>query len=350
MYRHCYHCCANLGTNEDLDAFRVGTSFGFDSAQGRLWVLCASCTRWNLSPLESRWEAIEECERRFRDVRLRSQTANIGYAVLPSGLRLIRVGKPLRPEFAAWRYGAEFGRRRRRAILVGTALTLGGVAIVAGGAYAGIGAALAIGGNLAIHAMREATGPVESVELPRGGYRAWSIDTRETMILPDPETGWRLSLRHHFGRVEYRGDEARRLLAFLFPHVNRAGGSEGRVRDAVREVEMRSGDTLLAHMATVSEALWNTSLIEQKKWDAVQYHHRDDRRPTNRGGLASLTAPRRLALEMAMHEHTEQRAVEGELAILEAAWREAEEIATIADSLTKPPGFDEFKAKHGGAS
>jgi hypothetical protein len=43
----------------------------------------------------------------------------------------------------------------------------------------------------------------------------------------------------------------------------------------------------------------------------------------------------RLALEMAANEDSERRAMEGELAELEAAWREAEEIAAIADNLLK---------------
>jgi hypothetical protein len=44
----------------------------------------------------------------------------------------------------------------------------------------------------------------------------------------------------------------------------------------------------------------------------------------------------RLALEMAAHEETERRALEGELAELEEAWREADEIAAIADALLNP--------------
>jgi len=39
---------------------------------------------------------------------------------------------------------------------------------------------------------------------------------------------------------------------------------------------------------------------------------------------------------MATHEETERRALEGELHILEAAWKEAEEIAAIADDLLLP--------------
>ena len=39
---------------------------------------------------------------------------------------------------------------------------------------------------------------------------------------------------------------------------------------------------------------------------------------------------------MAVNEDAERRALEGELALLEAAWREAEEIARIADRLAVP--------------
>ena len=44
-----------------------------------------------------------------------------------------------------------------------------------------------------------------------------------------------------------------------------------------------------------------------------------------------------LALEMALHEATERRALEGDLAEGEAAWRQAEEIAAIADALPDDP-------------
>jgi hypothetical protein len=47
----------------------------------------------------------------------------------------------------------------------------------------------------------------------------------------------------------------------------------------------------------------------------------------------------RLALEMALHEESERRAMEGELGELQAMWREAEEIAEIADRL--PDALDE---------
>ena len=36
------------------------------SKAGRLSVVCRKCERWNLSPLDERWEAIEAAEGRFR--------------------------------------------------------------------------------------------------------------------------------------------------------------------------------------------------------------------------------------------------------------------------------------------
>jgi hypothetical protein len=67
--------------------------------------------------------------------------------------------------------------------------------------------------------------------------------------------------------------------------------------------------------------------------------HRWGRRgQVGRTGLYGLTTVDRLALEMALHEETERRAMEGELALLALAWQEAEEIAAIADDLLVPAG------------
>src|SRR5690606_16147740 len=86
------------------------------------------------------WEPVEEAEKRFRDARLRVHSENIGLAKLPDGTRLIRVGKALPGELAAWRYGAELLRRRRRGLIIGGALAVGVVA------YGGLAIAGALGG------------------------------------------------------------------------------------------------------------------------------------------------------------------------------------------------------------
>ena len=71
MYSTCIFCHAGLGTNEAIEHFPVGRRLAFDAARGRLWVVCRSCERWNLTPLEERWEAIEEGERLFSNTKLR---------------------------------------------------------------------------------------------------------------------------------------------------------------------------------------------------------------------------------------------------------------------------------------
>jgi hypothetical protein len=49
---------------------------------------------------------------------------------------------------------------------------------------------------------------------------------------------------------------------------------------------------------------------------------------------------------MALHEEEERRALEGELAGLEAMWRSAEEVAAISDDLLLPRGAREFIERH----
>jgi hypothetical protein len=59
-----------------------------------------------------------------------------------------------------------------------------------------------------------------------------------------------------------------------------------------------------------------------------------------------MPKPTQLALELALHEEQERRALEGELWRLERAWRAAEEIAGITDNLLLPEGADDFVAEH----
>ena len=105
MYSTCTFCYAALGTNDVIETFTVARRVAFDPGKGCLWAICPHCTRWNLAPIEERWEAVEECERRFRATTLRYSSGNIGLAWLHGDVELIRVGPALRPEVAAWRYG-----------------------------------------------------------------------------------------------------------------------------------------------------------------------------------------------------------------------------------------------------
>ena len=344
MYRACIHCCQDLGQNEVIEPFPIGRRLAFDSAKGRLWVVCPHCGRWNLTPLEERWEAVEECERRFRGLRLRAQTSNIGLAKLSEGPELVRIGKPLRPEFAAWRYGREFSRRHTRYILGATAVGLAAAGVVAAGVYAGPIALVLPHTSYFLYTIVRDSLPIgSSITLPRGPGRTWQVESNDTMILPDP-SGWHLSIRHHFGRAELTGDEARRWLSYLMARVNRSGGSESLVADAVRQIEAAPLESFIASIAEESAQLWEVDREKRRVYDkklnedllSLSAGRAYPSPPTNRASLWHLPDERRLALEMALHESTEQRAIDGDLAALEAAWREAEEIAGIADDLLLP--------------
>src|SRR5216117_3373466 len=138
MYSTCLFCHSDLGTNEVIESFPVGRRLAFDAATGRLWMICRKCERWNLTPLEERWEVVEQCERLFTQTRRRVSSDNIGLSRLREGLELVRIGKPLRPEMAAWRYGDQFGRRRQRYMAIAGSVVVAGVGLLVAGKKMGI--------------------------------------------------------------------------------------------------------------------------------------------------------------------------------------------------------------------
>ena len=338
MYSACIFCRAGLGRNEVIEHFPIGRRLAFDAAKGRLWVVCRRCERWNLTPLEERWEAVEECERRFRETRLRISTDNIGLARLREGLDLVRIGAPLRPEFAAWRYGDQFGRRRRRAMVQGALGVAIGSGLLIGGAAAGLLVGTAgLATNLAINAFSVIKLKSGMLHLPHpngghlvmtpqqhGGVRlvegkpgAWQLEVPYVALVPEPRAWWRAAFNStEIGRVRLEGADAMRAAARLLPLINARGATPRRARDAVQLIEDAGGP----------ERYFPSAAASVRRW-AVQQYWGDT------GAIRHLPHPVRLALEMAAHEETERRALEGELALLEQAWRDAEEIAAIADSL-----------------
>lgn len=346
MYSTCLFCNHSLGTNEVLEAFPVGRRIAFDGAKGRLWVVCRRCERWNLAPLEERWEAVEACERLFRGTRMRVSTENIGLARLAEGLELVRIGPALRPEFAAWRYGDQFGRRRRRSILYGVGGAAAFSALLIGGWAAGVisGTLIAQSSNFVNLYVNART--VLKLRTDDGGViKLKNPDIQSTAFLP-AEGGepWRVAVGLRNKRRIFEGPEAERVAGLILPKLNHAGGNRDAVQQAVRQIEEVGGpeafltsDRLnpLAARPRASKGLLGP------KWPT-------SREPTGDVALklTALPRPTRLAVEMALHEEAERRALEGELQALELAWREAEEIAAIADDLLLPPDTEEFLERH----
>jgi len=333
MYATCLFCNRPLGRNETLESFPVGRRLAYDAAKGRLWVVCTHCERWNLTPLEERWEAIEQAETLYRDTRRRVATDHIGLAKLRDGTELVRIGEPLRPEFAAWRYGDQFGRRRRRQILIaGAGVTaLGGLAV--GGAVAGVGIGgfgwlLARAGRRVIEGSPEAV--VARVTTQDGAtLRVRRRHLAETTLVRGTEGPLALDLRYAGGQSHFEGREAMRIASLVIPHVNRYGGARQTVAEAVSSLEKDGGaegyiDRLAGRSHVITRPLDTTS--RRRRWNTEM----------SKWGLFGLSTVDRLALEMALHEEAERRALQGELTELERAWREAEEIAAIADDMFVP--------------
>jgi hypothetical protein len=314
MYRNCIFCAGGLGSNEAIAHFPVGRSVAFDAARGRLWAVCPRCARWNLAPLEERWEAIEDAERAFRDTRLRAQSENIGLARLADGTRLVHVGQALTGELAAWRYGGRLVERYHVQQAIGLVNLL--VFPLPGLRWLADVAAFGWEGRRTAREQRvpaslSPTG--RALVLPRGGMIDAHLDLAEGEVLLRIPV---LSQRNERTFADFRGDAARTVLARAMLMVNHEGGSRGEVRHAVEA--LAEAPSAEAYIRTVAR---NRGVLGGQR----------------REGTRKLTPTGLRALEMALHEETERRALEGELAALEAMWRQAEEIAGIADALPAVP-------------
>jgi hypothetical protein len=340
MYSTCLYCRAGLGRNDSVEAMPVGRRLGYDAKRGRLWVICVACGRWNLTPLEERWEAIDQCERFFRRTTVRVSTGNVGLARLPDGTDVVRIGRPLRPEFAAWRYGALLDQRRRERLMLGAGaaaftalsasitapllgplLALGAISVVAVPGVTTVMGTIPIIGTLALRDWMREERVVTWIADPRG--RSLAVRARHLLdveLRVDRRGGPpSLLVPTDGGHARFEGAAAVHVTGVLLAGANRGGGTTRAVRQAVRLIESE-GDAA-GYLATASQL--------------GGARHRVMSRLNELRGLGALQLSRVecLALEMAVHEEAERRAMDGELTALEDAWREAEEIAGIADAL-----------------
>jgi hypothetical protein len=350
VYSTCIFCGVPLGRNEAIEAFPVGRRLAFDAERGRLWVVCPRCARWNLTPLDERWEALEQCERLFRGTRLRASTDNVGLARVRDGTELVRLGAALRPEMAVWRYGEQFGRRRLRNIAAGyvgaVGLGLAGVGVLAAGALTGGLGLIGIAGIIPF--LSDSSRPVfvdspaqvaARLPTPDGTITVRRLHLGRSSFVPDEHGETALRVTHDGGVGLFTGEDAARAAARLLPAVNRFAGR----RDEVEHALARLDDAGDARRFVASFARRTGRLTDIPDWRRLPSHPTPD--VDDYRGLNVLAHSATLALEMALHEESERRAMEGELAELERAWREAEEIAAIADDLLIPASVRQALAR-----
>lgn len=377
MYSTCLFCNGPLGTNDDIAAFPVGRRLAFDPARGRLWVICTQCGRWNLSPLEDRWEAIDACERLFRGTRLRFSTDNIGLGRVSAHLELVRIGPALLPEIASWRYGARIdryaaesnGKRRNGTLMHRGAALPKWIARRAAAALAGYATSVGLSDEamLRLRTFRRGDAVLARTIDESGApivIRYAHLGAAE-LIRPDRDAPWRLVVAHDGGIARLSEGAGLRTAGKMLASLNFGAASNAEVQHAISKLdEAGDRDGYFTRVASLAlRTRWgrvpdapDEGLIEPASSSfaeriALQLANRSF---WGRGGTGSdettplfrLPPVDRLALEMASNEDIERRALEGELASLAEAWREAEEIAHISDQLFADEVFQEFKRQY----
>ena len=307
MYTTCAFCNGRFDGDGGPSGLGVGRRFAFDEWRGRLWVICPKCARWNLSPLEDRWERIEALARAAHAGHLVAATDQV--ALLRwQRYDLVRVGKPPRVELAPWRYGERLRARQRERAKVVIPLTLAAIGL-------GIAANAAAGGSLGVFAWNlHALGDWAYVQIV-GNRR---VALAEPPICERCGTAMQLRAKHvqharlvadtradfavllscprcHQEGAMLTGQEAAQVLRPGLAYLNVRRSSRRRAEEAARVVDQSGGPDRLIHDIARRELT-----------------------------LRSLRAERQLALEMAVDEQAEVQE-------LERQWREAEEIAGIAD-------------------
>jgi hypothetical protein len=370
LYTSCLFCHLDLGANHFLPTFPVGRRLAFDSKKGRLWVICTRCGRWNLTPLEERWEAIDESERLFRGTRLRMSTDNVGLAQFRGGFELVRVGPALLPEIASWRYGTRLVRfepeeDKRPALFIRGARL---IARATAGALVGYAHAVGLSDDavLRMRTFRRGQGVLLRTNDEYGHpivVRYSHLGAAE-LVRPEKDSPWQLKLHHDSGIATLAESPALRVAGKMLATLNVGVASSSEVQHAISKLD-EAGDpegyfTRVASLAMrTSWGRFPDAVAEREVEPKGTFSERlalqlANRSFWGRGGTGSddqtplfrLPAVDRLALEMAANEDIERRALLGELESLHAAWKDAEEIASIADELFADDVLDEFKRQY----
>jgi hypothetical protein len=370
VYTTCLFCHTDLGANHHLPTFPVGRRLAFDSKLGRLWVICTRCGRWNLTPLEERWEAIDESERLFRGTRLRMSTENVGLAQLRGGFELVRVGPALLPEIASWRYGTRLVRfepeeDKRPALFIRGARL---IARATAGALVGYAHTVGLSDDAVLRMRTFHRG--HGVLLRASDEYGHPIVVRYShlgaaeLVRPEQDAPWQLKLHHDAGVATLAEAPALRVAGKMLATLNVGVASAAEVSHAIAKLD-EAGDPE-GYFTRVASLAMRTSW---GRFPNAEEHEHDvppgtfserlalqlaNRSFWGRGGTGSdeqtplfrLPAVDRLALEMAANEDIERRAMMGELESLHAAWKDAEEIAAIADELFADDVLDEFKRQY----
>ena len=307
MYTTCAFCNAKLDGDGGPSGLGVGRRIAFDEWKGRLWVICGKCARWNLTPFDDRLERIESVARTASAGRIAASTPQIAL-IRWERYELVRVGKPPRQELATWRYGERLAQRARDRAKVTVPLAVAAIGV-------GIVANVVAGGGLGV-LVWNLHNVTESLYVGIVGRRRVNLDeppscarcgsvmqlrakhVQHSRVIPESRADLAVvvSCPHcHEEGAMVTGDAAAQLLRQGLSYLNATRSGRRSAVDAARTVDQAGGaDGLIREVARREQT------------------------------LRALRPGRRLALEMAVDEQME-------LLELERQWRDAEELADIAD-------------------
>jgi hypothetical protein len=318
MYTTCGFCAGELGGDGASSGLGVGRRFAYDGWRSRAWVICQRCGRWNLTPFDSREDAIAKLEAMAAAGRVAATSAHV--ALVRSGsYDVVRVGRPLRPEYATWRYGERIKARERerlKFIIPATAVAIGGM----------VAFNFAVGGSMA-YMVGQIPGMADSLYTRMVGNR--KVPNIEPPVCAHCGTIMILRAKHlQHARLTHTAHEDMALLLSC-PKCQSYGAQ---LEGADAEQALRAGLTFVN--------LKKGKRIKRKAEEAAGYvdrHGGPSRfiQVTTRfeKPVSALVGTEALALEMAVDEQSELRE-------LERQWRQAEEIANIADGLLVDPKIE----------
>jgi hypothetical protein len=321
MIRRCLFCDTPFSEVDSVEGFASGRRIAYDPHRSRLWAVCDRCHQWTLAPIEDRLGIIESVERMARDEgRLLASTANVALINTPN-VSIVRVGRVELAEEAWWRYGRELRKRRRqferRESRIGAYSFAALASISEAIGLTDTGIKIAWDGNPLVDVLRWRRFP----------WAAWGgrirCDHCNSVLLavrfdlswwlqPLLEPRGQLAVGVPCDRCDpwtpekvYRitGDDATHVLRRVLAYQQIDGASDRMLDDAAASIRNAGSATDLVRSFT-----------------------------EGRSSLYRLGPMRRLALEIAVNDSAEQRALGGELRWLERIWRQQNEIAEIADT------------------
>ncbi|MDX1673485.1 MAG: hypothetical protein R3314_01690 [Longimicrobiales bacterium] len=315
---HCLFCDRELGP---------GTRPAYDPWLGRLWRVCPHCQRWNVVPLEDRWERLEALERATRDsgrTVLRTEHLDL---VEAGGRQVLRVGRAPRPELAGWRYGDVLPAVGRRGLFAWLRRVILGLPTSPFGYGAGYGQLLA---GTDTEQKRWFASPFldDAPTLTAAFLHVPLAETCPSCGAPLALAPWSFQTLRLTGGS---GADTPLLLATC-----------GVCRDDVAVPVPAARGALRLGLGIVTRRLRDRGIVGAAA-DVVDRADGPEGLLIALGREAStlgeLDPDRRLALAIALDEQSEAE-------LLEAEWREAEELAAIMDrDLTHVEGFEEFRRR-----